>query len=91
MAVLIEIPEELTRYADGATEVTVTGQTVEAALAALFARFPALQSRVTSERGDFHPWIPVFLNGRKVLAQCASETPVADGDRIEIAVLASGG
>jgi molybdopterin converting factor small subunit len=91
MGVVIEIPEELARYTGGQRNVEVAGTTVEAAFAALFDCFPALQSRVTGERGEFHPWAPVFLNGAKLASRKADSTAVNDGDRIEVAILASGG
>jgi molybdopterin converting factor small subunit len=91
MAVVIEIPEELGRYAGGQAEVEVDGSTVEAALVALFDRFPELRSRVVGSQGEFHAWTPVFLNGAKLASRGAASTAVADGDRIEVVVLASGG
>ncbi len=91
MNIVIEIPEELARYADGQAEVEIEGSTVEAAFAALFNRFPKLQSRVVSERGEFHPWTPVFLNGAKLASRTADSTALTPGDRIEVVVLASGG
>lgn len=91
MSVVIEIPEELSRYTDGQAEVAVDGPTVETAFAALFDRFPSLQSRVVGSEGEFHAWTPIFLNGAKLAACGAGSTAVADGDRIEVVVLASGG
>jgi|GEM_PF-1224090 len=91
MSIVIEIPEELARYTDGQAEIDVEGLTVEAAFAALFDRFPALQTRVVSEPGEFHAWTPVFLNGAKLASRGAGATAVTDGDRMEIVVLASGG
>ena len=91
MSVVVEIPEELARYTAGQSKVEVEGVTVEAAFAALFDRFPSLQSRVVGSQGEFHAWTPVFLNGAKLAARGAGSTVVRDGDRIEIVVLASGG
>lgn len=91
MSVVIEIPEELTRYSGGQTEVEVPGATLCVAFESLFDQFPNLRSRVVNERGDFHPWILVFLDGTRVVGQRAQQTELNDGDRIEVAVLASGG
>ncbi len=91
MPITFEIPEELQRYSAGQAELVVSATTLIDAFAAAFEQFPDLQSRVLSDEGDFHPWIPVFLNGQKVTARRPGTQSVGDGDRIELAVLASGG
>lgn len=91
MNTVIEIPEELRRYSDGESSVAVSGATVALAFAALFDRFPELQSRIVDENGAFHPWILVFLNGRRIVTANAGQTDLNGGNRIEVAVLASGG
>ncbi|MHC4877963.1 MAG: ubiquitin family protein [Planctomycetota bacterium] len=91
MPIIFEIPEELQRYSAGQAEVAIDASTLNAAFAAVFERFPELQPRVLSDDGDFHPWIPVFLNGQKLIARRPGNQSIRDSDRIELAVLASGG
>ena len=91
MPVTIELPEDLSRYADGQTLIAVAGQNVGEVLAALFALHPDLPSRLIGRRGELFPYLPLFLNGQKLSNQNYSPIAVADGDRLEVIVLASGG
>ena len=91
MPVTIELPEDLSRYAAGQIQLAVPGQTIGEVLAALFAQHPDLQPRLIGRRGELFPYLPLFLNGQKVASQNYSSIAVADGDRLEVIVLASGG
>ncbi len=91
MPVTIELPEDLIRYANGQSLIAVSGQTVGEVLAALFALHPDLQPRLIDRRGELFPYLPLFLNGQKLSSRNDSTIAVADGDRLEVIVLASGG
>ena len=91
MSVTIELPEDLSRYADGQTQIAVSGHTVGEVLASLFARHPDLQPRLIGRRCELFPYLPLFLNGQKLPSQSYSTIAIAEGDRLEVIVLASGG
>ena len=91
MPITIELPEDLIRYSDGQTQLAMSGETVGEVLASLFAEHPDLQPRLIGRRGELFPYLPLFLNGQKLSSQNYSTIAVADGDRLEVIVLASGG
>ncbi len=91
MAVLVEIPHAISRYSDEETSVHLEGSTVGEVLSALWERFPKLKSRVLDREGNFHAYLLLFHNDRKLSRSGFSDQPLTDGDRLEIVALAEGG
>lgn len=91
MPVSIVLPSELVRFAEETREFESDADTVGQALNSLFDRYPKLRCRIVSDRGELFPYLPLFLNGRKLPARGFSELTVVDDDRLEIVVVASGG
>jgi len=87
--VRLRIPRVLRRYSGGADEVAVHGGTVAEALEDLFRAWPDLRLRVLDARGDVHPYLRLFLDDTELPR--ALDTPLADGDRLEIVAAAAGG
>ncbi|MHC4135454.1 MAG: MoaD/ThiS family protein [Planctomycetota bacterium] len=87
--VLLRIPRVLRRYSGGAEEVVVRGATVAEALDDLFRLWPDLRLRVLDARGDVHPYLRLFRNDTELPR--ALDTPLADGDLVEIVAAAAGG
>jgi len=85
--VKVLVPPVLRRFSGGVPEVAVEGATVREALARLFARHPHLEHRVLDERGEIYPYLIVFVNEE----QASLDTPVSEGDEIEIVAAAAGG
>ena len=91
MTVVLELPPEFQKYADGQATVELEGQTVNAVLDELCLRFPDLDARVRRRPDEAYPYLPIFLNGKKLPLQGLSQIEVNDGDRLEVFALASGG
>jgi len=91
MPVSVVIPEELTRYADGRSSIQVEAGTTGQALEAVFAEYPELRPRLVSERGEFYPYLPAFLNDRKLPKRGSFRTPMSQNDQLTFVVIASGG
>jgi molybdopterin synthase sulfur carrier subunit len=77
----------LKRLAGNQAEHVLGGETVTAVLAELEARQPALAGWVRDERGRIRRHINVFVAGEL----SRGETPVREGDRIEVLPAISGG
>lgn len=90
-SVSIEIPDALARLTDGAAVVGVDAATGGEALAALWQRFPKLQSRVINRHGRLYPYLLLLHNERPVTHDELSTQPLQSGDRLEIVALAEGG
>ena len=82
--VSIHIPPALRPYAQDVEEVTVSGETVREALAALGHEHPAVLDRVLEEGGALRPYINVYLHGINILTLEGLDTPVANEDVLTI-------
>jgi len=84
----VSIPSQLTSYTDGATRVTAAGETVEAVLQDLDARFPGLRFRVIDEQDRIRRHMRIFVGPQRAVHLGA---PLSDGDEVLIFGALSGG
>lgn len=82
--VSIHIPPPLRTYADGAEEVTVSGDNVAEALAALGHEHPGVLDKVLDGDGHLRPYINVYLHGINVVTLDGLDTEVANEDVLTI-------
>jgi len=90
MAVKIQIPTPMRQHTDGKTTVEVAGGTVQAALADLAAKYPAVAERVFKD-GKVRQFINVYLNNEDIRYLDGLATPVKDGDELAIIPAVAGG
>jgi molybdopterin converting factor small subunit len=90
MAITVEIPSPLREATGGQTAVTVTGETVAAALADLIRQHPLLESKLFHE-GRLRPYINVFVNDEDIRYLEEMQTPVSDGATIALVPAVAGG
>ena len=81
------MPPALRRYSEDQAELVLDTATVADALAALFERFPALETRVLNARGELHPYLLLFVDER----EATLATEVAPDAVLEIVAAAEGG
>src|SRR6202050_1725239 len=91
MAVKILIPTALKGYAGGKDSVTVTGETVGAALDGLVTEFPTLKKHLYTEEGQLRNFVNIYLNEEDVRYLEKTATPVRDGDTLSIIPSIAGG
>jgi sulfur-carrier protein len=77
----------LRKLAGGAGEHELEGATVVELLRALERRHPGVEGWILDERGAVRRHINVFVNGE----QCAADSAVAPGDRVEVLPAITGG
>lgn len=82
--VSIHIPIPLRHFAAGADEVTVSGDNVAEALAALGHEHPAVLERVLEPDGALRPYMNVYLKGVNILALDGLATQLAAEDVLTI-------
>lgn len=70
---------------------TVAGDTVRAALEAVFARNPALRGYILDEQGRLRLHVAVFVDGEPVADRARLSDPVAAHGRIFVMQALSGG
>ncbi|THD77401.1 MAG: MoaD/ThiS family protein [Phenylobacterium sp.] len=86
--VSVLIPSQLTAYTEGATRVPAAGQTVDAVLRDLDARFPGLRFRVVDEQNRVRRHMRIFVGREETRTVGRS---LADGDELLIFGALSGG
>lgn len=82
--VSIHIPVQLRSYADGAEEVTVSGDDVGEALAALGHEHPGVLDRVLEPSGSLRPYMNVYVRGINIVTLDGLETPLNSEDVLTI-------
>ncbi|HVS34703.1 MAG TPA: ubiquitin-like small modifier protein 1 [Gemmataceae bacterium] len=90
MAIKVQIPTPMRQHTEGKTEVEVSGGTVQAALADLSAKYPAIAERVF-QSGKVRPFINLYVNNEDVRYLDNLATPVKDGDELAIIPAVAGG
>lgn len=87
----LRIPTPLRPYANGQSEVPVTGLTVRAALNDLITQFPALKPHLYNESADLRSFVNLFLGEDNVNDLQGLETPLAEGQRLMLIPSIAGG
>ena len=91
MSAVVKLPTQLRAAAGGAATVPVEGATVAEALDALFAAHGELRERLCDEDGSLRRFVNVYVGGEDIRFGDALQTPVSDGDEIQILPAVAGG
>ena len=91
MAVTVKIPTQLRAAAGGETEARVDGGTVGEALDALFARHGELRDRLSDGDGRLRRFVNVYVDGEDIRFTDGLQTPVADGQEVQVLPAVAGG
>jgi molybdopterin synthase sulfur carrier subunit len=90
MSVTIHIPTPMRQHADGQASVQVAGSNVQAALAALGDKYPALTQRLF-ENGQVRRFVNIYVNNEDIRYLDNLATTVKDGDEVAIIPAVAGG
>ena len=91
MAVSVRIPTQLRSLSDGASEVTVEGETVGEVLAALDHAHPGFSGRLFDDAGQLRRFVNVFVADEDVRFLKGLDTKVDDGTTVSIIPAVAGG
>ncbi len=91
MSIAVKIPTILRTYTGGASEVAVSGDTLNDALGSLDSQFPGIGTRVIDDEGRLRRFVNVYVNDDDVrfLDDLATATPA--GTTISIIPAVAGG
>ena len=84
----VRIPDPLRSYTNQAKAVEAAGETVDAVLFDLDARYPGIRFRVVDEQGRLRRHMKVFVNEESVRDLT---TPLYPGDELTLMQALSGG
>ena len=90
MPITIHIPTPMRQHADGQASVQVAAASVQAALAALGDKYPALTQRLF-ENGQVRRFVNVYVNNEDIRYLDNLATAVKDGDEVAIIPAVAGG
>ena len=91
MSVTVKLPTQLRASAGGEGAVVVEGATVGEGLDALYAAHPELRERLSDEDGTLRRFINVYVSGDDIRFGELLDTPVADGQEVQILPAVAGG
>ncbi len=91
MATAVRIPTQLRPLADGASELSMEGDTVGAVLKNLEAAHPGFGERLFDDEGKLRRFVNVFLADEDVRFLEGLDTPVAAGQTLSIVPAVAGG
>ena len=91
MSIAVKVPTILRTYTGGATEVTVSGETLADALADLDAQYPGIGGRVLDDTGRLRRFVNVYVNDDDVRFLDDLATPTPAGSSISIIPAVAGG
>lgn len=91
MTVTVRLPTQLRSATDGESQVSVEGTTVAEVLDALFEQYGELRERLTDEDGGLRRFVNVYVDGEDIRFGAALETPVRDGQDVQILPAVAGG
>ena len=90
MTVEVRVTSILERVVGGKS-VTGEGATVGELLANLNAAHPGFMDQITTEDGELHRFVNIYLNDEDIRYLGALDTPVQDGDILSILPAVAGG
>ena len=87
----VKIPPLLGKLVGGASTIRSQGETLRHLLENLDKQFPGFKWHIVSKQGKLHDYIIIFLNEEDIHYLNQLETPLKNGDVINILVVLSGG
>ena len=91
MSISVKIPTILRTYTGGTGDVTVSGGTLQDALADLDTQYPGIGARVLDDEGRLRRFVNVYVNDDDVRFLEDLQTPTPDGSSISIIPAVAGG
>jgi molybdopterin synthase sulfur carrier subunit len=90
MAVL-RIPTPLRPYVEGKSEIPVTGETVNDALAGVTGQYPGLKPHLFTQEGQLRTFVNLFVNEDDIRNLSGLNTPIRETDRLLLIPSIAGG
>jgi molybdopterin synthase sulfur carrier subunit len=87
----VKLPTQLREAAGGASSVAVGGATVREVLDALFEAHGELRDRLSDGDGGVRRFVNVYVDGEDIRFGDGLQTPVADGQEVQILPAVAGG
>lgn len=90
MSVEVEIASVFRSYFDGEKNITTQGSTIGECLKYLSGKYPSTRKMFADDDGSLRKHFEVYLNGENT-HHTGPDTPVNEGDKIELVYIIQGG
>jgi sulfur-carrier protein len=87
----VKLPTQLREAAGGESALSVDGATVGEVLDGLFDRHGELRDRLSDGDGGLRRFVNVYVDGEDIRHGRGLETPVSDGQEVQILPAVAGG
>ena len=87
----VKLPTQLRDAAGGNSAVEAGGATVGEVLDALYAQHGELRDRLSDSDGGLRRFVNVYVGGEDIRFGDGLDTPVSDGDEVQILPAVAGG
>ena len=87
----LKIPTPLRSYAAGQSEITLQGETIDAALQDLVTKYPTIQPHLFNGEGLLRPFVNLFLGEDNIKDLDGLATPLKTNDRLLLIPSIAGG
>jgi MoaD family protein len=87
----VKLPTQLREAAGGESALSVDGSTVGEVLDALFDRHGELRDRLSDGDGGLRRFVNVYVDGEDIRYGEGLQTPVTDGQEVQILPAVAGG
>jgi len=87
----VKLPTQLRDAAGGSSTIDADGATVGEVLESLYAQHGELRERLSDGDGGLRRFVNVYVSGEDIRFGDGLDTPVADGDEVQILPAVAGG
>jgi molybdopterin converting factor small subunit len=87
----LKIPTPLRYYTNGQAEVAVNGTDVATAMRNLVEQYPTLEQHLYNGKGEMRAFVNLFLGQDNIKDLQGLETPLNDGDTLQLIPSIAGG
>ena len=91
MAVEVRIPTVLRKFTRGDAVVELEPGTIADLIDQLEGRYPGMKQQLTTEDGDLHRFVNVYVNDEDARYLEKLDTKVSDGDKVALLPSVAGG
>ena len=87
----VKLPTQLRDAAGGSATIAAAGATVGEVLESLYAQHGELRDRLSDGNGGLRRFVNVYVGGEDIRFGDGLDTPIADGDEVQILPAVAGG
>ena len=87
----VKLPTQLRDAAGGSATIDAAGATVGEVLESLYAQHGELRDRLSDGNGGLRRFVNVYVGGEDIRFGDGLDTPVGDGDEVQILPAVAGG